>query len=75
MDIWYTKQSENITSPPNNNKLPSTSMHIILETYLGFWSITHYEGMKLIFEIEPVMMLGMMERTPYTYTKDELLRW
>jgi hypothetical protein len=42
--IWYTTQSENITSPPNDNELRSTSMHTALETYLGFQSITNYEG-------------------------------
>jgi hypothetical protein len=25
--IWYTTQSKNITSPPNNDNLPSLSMH------------------------------------------------
>jgi hypothetical protein len=45
--IWYTTQSENITSPPNNNELPSRSMHTTLETYLWFQSITNYEGDKV----------------------------
>ena len=42
--IWYTTQYENITSPPNNDKLPSTIMHKALKQYIGFNLITNYEG-------------------------------
>jgi hypothetical protein len=58
--IWYTTRSENITSSPSNTKLPSTSMNTTLETYSGFRSITNYEGLKGFFDMEFLLMLGIM---------------
>jgi hypothetical protein len=52
---------KNITSPPNNNKLLSTSMHTTLEAYSGFRSITNYEGDEVGLDMEMVLTLGMME--------------
>jgi hypothetical protein len=59
--IWYTRQFKNITSPPNKNKLLSTSMHTTLESYLGFRSITNYEEDEVDLDMEMVLTLGMME--------------
>jgi hypothetical protein len=42
--IWNTTQSENIISPPNNDKMPITNMQIALKTIFGVQSITNYEG-------------------------------
>ena len=42
--IWNTTQSENIISPPNNDKMPITNMQIALKTISGVQSITNYEG-------------------------------
>ena len=45
--IWNTTQSENIISPPNNDKMPITNMQIALKTISGVQSITNYEGNEL----------------------------
>ena len=42
--IWDSTQSENIISPPNNDKQPITNMQIALKTISGVQSITNYEG-------------------------------
>ena len=42
--IWNTTQSENIISPPNNDKMPITNMQIALKTISGVQSIRNYEG-------------------------------
>ena len=42
--IWDSTQSENIISPPNNDKYPFTNMQIALKTISGVQSITNYEG-------------------------------
>jgi hypothetical protein len=45
---WYTTKSENRSSSPNNNEIPSTSMHTTPEIYQRYRSITNYEGAQWI---------------------------
>ena len=45
--IWITTQSENIISPPNNDKMPITNMQIALKTISRVQSITNYEGNEM----------------------------
>jgi hypothetical protein len=58
--ILSTTQSKSITSPQNNDKLPSTNMHITLKQYPRFDLPQTMRGMTLNLEVEMVMILGMM---------------
>jgi hypothetical protein len=59
--ILDTTQSESITSPQNNGKLPSTSMPTTLKQYLRFDLPQTMRGVTLNLEVEMVLMLGMMK--------------
>jgi hypothetical protein len=59
--VWNTTQSESITSPHNNDKVPSTNMHTSLKQYPGFDLPQTMRGMMSNLEMEIVLMLGMMK--------------
>jgi hypothetical protein len=59
--VWSTTQSESITSPQNNDKLPSTNMHTTLKQYPEFDLPQTMRGMTLNLEVEMVLRLGMMK--------------
>jgi hypothetical protein len=59
--IGDATQSESITSPQNNDNLPSTNMHTSLKQFLGFNLPQTMRGMTLNLEVEMVLMLGVMK--------------
>jgi hypothetical protein len=58
--VRCTTQSESVTSPQNNDKLPSTNMHTTLKQYPRFDLPQTMRGMMLNLEVEMVLMLGMV---------------
>jgi hypothetical protein len=62
--LWITTQSESITSPQNNDKIPSTNMHTTLKPYPGFDLPQTMRGMMFDLEVEMVLMLGMKMHLP-----------
>jgi hypothetical protein len=70
--IWSTTQSENIISPPNNDKFPITNMQIEKQ-YPGLNQSQTMRGTRWILEMEMVMMMVLMEMLtespPYTKEK------
>jgi hypothetical protein len=63
--IWIMKQSKNIISPPNKDKLLITIIQIALKQYPGFNQSQTTMGTRWILEMEMVMMLVLMERPPH----------
>jgi hypothetical protein len=59
--VWNTTQYESITSPQNNDELPSTNMHTMLKQYPGFDLPQTMRGMTSDLEVEMVLMLGLMK--------------
>jgi hypothetical protein len=62
--VWITTQSESITSPQNNDKMPSTNMHTTLKQYPGFDLPQTMRGMMSDLEVEIVLMIGMKMLLP-----------
>lgn len=58
--IMSTTQSENITSPRNNDKLLSTSMHTALKQYPRIDLPQTMRGMTSNHEVEMVVMMVLM---------------
>jgi hypothetical protein len=59
--VRITTQFESITSPQNNDKMPSTNMDTTLKQYPGFDLPQMMRGMTLDLEVEMVLMLGMVK--------------
>ena len=59
--ICDTTQSGSITSPQNNDKIPSTIMHTTLKQYLGLNLPQTMRGLTSNLQIEMVLMMEMVK--------------